>query len=336
MAEAALARLKTLSTGQQRRAAAVLGALVADAATAPLHWIYDQPKVKALTEEKGVIEFYPTSQNPFYTIETGLFCPYGDQLFLTLKTLAECKGFDEVKQADAIFKTFGPNTIYEEARKQSSHPIKGPWTNKSVKIFLANREEGDKPEADPGSKDPDGLIKSIAVIALLYGKPELFEAVLKNLNITQSHPVAIGYAVGGVKILESIIRDGQDGLNGAIRRLRDPKRACPLDTDEEVASNIENAMSHAGKTHSEATKEFGLACGMPPSFKGMIHGIATSRDFQSAVRRGILAAGDNCSRGLFIGAAVAARYGLDSIPLDWVQKVKRADEILGYIETIVQ
>ena len=35
---------------------------------APLHWIYNQPKVKALTKEKGTIEFYPTSQ---CIIETG-------------------------------------------------------------------------------------------------------------------------------------------------------------------------------------------------------------------------------------------------------------------------
>ena len=47
---------------------------------------------------------------------------------------------------------------------------------------------------------------------------------------------------------------------------------------------------------------------MPASFHGMIHGIATAKDYQSAVRAGILAAGDNCSRGGFIGACVAARY----------------------------
>lgn len=91
----------------------------------------------------------------------------------------------------------------------------------------------------------------------------------------------------------------------------------------------------------------------------MIHGIATAKDYQSAVRAGILAAGDNCSRGGFIGACVAARcvlyhsldpnsgphlnvfclsvrFGLESIPEDWVMKVKQAEEILRYIETIVQ
>jgi len=48
--------------------------------------------------------------------------------------------------------------------------------------------------------------------------------------------------------------------------------------------------------------------GLPASFHGMVHGIAIAKDFQSAVRAGILAAGDNCSRGGFIGACVAARY----------------------------
>ena len=48
--------------------------------------------MKGLTEEKGVTEFYPTSQCPYYIIETGQNSAYGDQLFATLKTLAEYKG----------------------------------------------------------------------------------------------------------------------------------------------------------------------------------------------------------------------------------------------------
>ena len=33
---------------------------------------------------------------------------------------------------------------------------------------------------------------------------------------------------------------------------------------------------------------------------------------------------------------LSARFGLESIPEDWVMKVKQAEEILRYIETIVQ
>ena len=40
----------------------------------------------------GKPEFYPTSQSPVYNIETGRNGAYGDQLYVTLKSVAENKG----------------------------------------------------------------------------------------------------------------------------------------------------------------------------------------------------------------------------------------------------
>ena len=92
----------------------------------------------------------------------------------------------------------------------------------------------------------------------------------------------------------------------------------------------------------------------------ILHGVARAKYFQSAIKAVILAEGDNCSHGGFIGACMCggkvllrscseakclvnftcfhshARFGLDSIPEDWVMKVRQAEEILGYIETVVQ
>lgn len=69
----------------------------------------------------------------------------------------------------------------------------------------------------------------------------------------------------------------------------------------------------------------------------MTQGIAAAaEDYQTAVRNTILAGGDVGSRSSFIGACVAARGGLDSIPKDWIMKLKRAEEILGYIETVMK
>ena len=59
---------------------------------APLHWIYDQGKVKALTEAAGTVEFYPKPECPFYTTPIGSSSAYGDQVFVTLKNVAENKG----------------------------------------------------------------------------------------------------------------------------------------------------------------------------------------------------------------------------------------------------
>ncbi len=96
-----------------------------------------------------------------------------------------CLGFDEQKLSDAIFKHYGPGTIFEAARNQSGSPIKGPWTNHCVKIMVANREAGKKPAGDTGSKDPDGLCKSIAVAALFSGTPNLKDGVEKCVNTCQ-------------------------------------------------------------------------------------------------------------------------------------------------------
>ena len=52
-------------------------------------------------------------------------------------------------------------------------------------MFLANREKGAKPEADPSSADPDGLCKAIVVVGLLSGKPGLLDAVEQCVKTTQ-------------------------------------------------------------------------------------------------------------------------------------------------------
>lgn len=60
---------------------------------APLHWNYDQDKVAELIKDNNdIAEFYPTSQCPFYTIPTGNNSTYGDQLYVSLRSIAKNKG----------------------------------------------------------------------------------------------------------------------------------------------------------------------------------------------------------------------------------------------------
>lgn len=122
------------------------------------------------------------SSQPLILIVVMLWC---FSLFASFIICLCSTGFDADKLADAIFTHFGPGTVYEDARKQTSKPINGPWTNHNIKIFLANREKGASPAADTSSKDPDGLCKAIVVIGLLSGKPELLDAVEKCVKTTQ-------------------------------------------------------------------------------------------------------------------------------------------------------
>lgn len=116
-------------------------------------------------------------------------------------TSVSTSGFDPDNLADQLYKHFGPSTEYATTREQAEEKkfgkqtdftskslsaVQGPWTNHCLKTFLALREAGVKPSTDGYSLDPDGIVKSIAVVALLSGKPkEMLDAVEKCVRVAQ-------------------------------------------------------------------------------------------------------------------------------------------------------
>ena len=71
-----------------RAKAAILGALCADAACRPLHWVYDTDAIKRYVIElspNGNPEFLSENRSPFYSIPTGQLSPYGGALLASLE-----------------------------------------------------------------------------------------------------------------------------------------------------------------------------------------------------------------------------------------------------------
>ena len=91
--------------------------------------------------------------------------------------------------ADQFYGHFGPGTEYAAARQQaennSSLAVQGPWTNHNLSVFLGQQGAGVKPSADGYSMDPDGIVRSIPVVALLSGKPEMLGTVEECVKVTQ-------------------------------------------------------------------------------------------------------------------------------------------------------
>ena len=59
----------------------------------PLHWIYDDEAIlRAVASNPNNPEYFEPSHNPYYNIPCGSQSPYGDQLIVTLRSLAACKG----------------------------------------------------------------------------------------------------------------------------------------------------------------------------------------------------------------------------------------------------
>lgn len=51
-------------------------------------------------------------------------------------------------------------------------------------------------------------------------------------------------------------------------------------------------------------------------------------DYVSAVRQNIRCGGDCCARGTVIGSCLAARNGIEDIPMDWIEKVVGIEDII--------
>jgi len=81
-------------TARERGRDAIVGALVADAAAAGLHWVYDVEEVRRRGGEEP--EFQPPEKNRYHARrKTGEFTHYGDHALVALESLAESGGFDE-------------------------------------------------------------------------------------------------------------------------------------------------------------------------------------------------------------------------------------------------
>jgi hypothetical protein len=49
----------------------------------------------------------------------------------------------------------------------------------------------------------------------------------------------------------------------------------------------------------------------------------------------MLAGGDCCSRAIFIGACLGAKFGIAGIPVDWLERVNNIEDIVKMAEQIM-
>lgn len=163
----------------QRAVAAVVGSMVADAATRPTHWLYDAEKMLKTIGSSNP-EFWPENLSPFYTRELGKRSCYSDICFSSLQGLVTADSSEQGYRGpivSALLNTFSPTSEYAEAlerrkiaydpsqRLTRNDPIPGPWQQKAVTTFLENHAAGLAITGSTDINESDGICCSIPVIA---------------------------------------------------------------------------------------------------------------------------------------------------------------------------
>ena len=305
-----------------------LGATVADAATRPLHWVYDPKKLKKYIKGKKDITFMKKNKSPFYSIKTGNVSGYNDVGQVMFKTLVSTKKKSDILKnfKKNIIKNFGPGSAYWrnlKLRKKYKKikwkgPMNGPWIHQNILETIQNIKSRKNITGGTKVNESDGYCAALPYYLYNNSEKEL-KKVIKSVANSKINET---YALAKLKII-SFANDGDKNAVHSFVRKYGKNRYF-----REVVNNIKKVIRLKKHNHIKVVKKFGKACSYPGTFMGSIHAMITSKNYKTAVIKTIKAGGCNCSRANFVGAYFAAANGVKNIPLQWINKTKSAKSII--------
>ncbi|XP_033743115.1 crystallin J1A-like isoform X2 [Pecten maximus] len=318
----------------QRCVGAVVGALVADAAAMPVHWIYDVEKMKKVIEDcQQQPEFLPESRCPFYTLPTGRYSSYGDQTFVLLNSMVENKGLNTDHYKKSLYERFGPKSAYEidlgHPRTKEDLPISGPWRPASLTDFIKNYDQGLDKTGKATDAQADGFSKVAPLVALYAGDTgKLLLEVDKAIRVTQEDDIAVECGLAAASILEKCVLG--KSVEAAVQE------TARETSNSDVKGYIQKAIDGKTTPHTEFVQKVGSSCRVPGNFTNSVHCLLNSNgDFRDTVVMTIVPGGCNCSRCGFVGATLGAVHGLKGIPEHWISKTLNGDKLVDLANQLV-
>merc|ERR1712198_588279 len=274
-------------------------------------------------------EFFPENRSPFYSLPTGENSNYFDISECALNSV-KTGSFDYKKLCDGLVdRFFGPETDYSVEKRQNymqlramgmcpDQPMEGRWMGGSLIKFIENYRKGKKPYGDPHIKETDGFCAALPVALKLADDPDVLVKAEKVIKTLSSWPTAVSHGVVACNIIVKMVGTKEEDKTTAIKAAK--KEAVDAHPDVEKSLDVDHVAA--------VGFGFGRPCYNPGSFQGAIHAFLTSDDFPTAVQKTIRAGGCCCSRSFFAGAMAGARYGLDGIPKEWMDKTTNAEKVL--------
>ena len=304
-----------------------LGATVADAAARPLHWVYDQKKLRRYIKNKKDFTFMKKNKSPFYNIKTGKVSGYNDVGQVMFETLLEGHENIENRFKRKILKNFGPQSKYWKnlkLRKKYKKVkdwrslVNGPWIHQNIIETIKNIRLNKKFPGGKKVNESDGYCAALPYFLFGYS----FKNIKNIIKIVTTSKISIKYALAKFYILDFALKGAKNPINEFVKNFKKNYYFKSVITEIYKVKKIKNIQ------HLKAVKKLGMACSYPGTFNSSIHSILNSKNYKSAILKTIKAGGCNCSRVNFIGAYFSALDGFRSIPKTWIQKTEKADRII--------
>ncbi len=295
-------------------AAAVWGALTADALALGAHWIYDTAQIDAqIGRVDGLMA--PPANSFHKTKQKGEFTHYGDQVMVLLASLAESGGF----RLEAFANQW--QTFFSDYDGYFDHATKD-----TLKGFKSGKSAHD---AGSDSTDLSGAAR-IAPLVCCYADDlqELVAVARAQTAMTHNAPDVVDSAEFFARTLGHVLA-GQppvEALQTVGRRHFDRPP---------FAGWLAQGLGSATESTRAAIRRFGQMCDVGAGFPGIVHLIAAYPDsYEDALVANVLAGGDSAARGLVAGTILGASAGLDGIPAGWREGLVHRERIRNLLDRL--
>lgn len=300
--------------------AAILGALVADAAALGLHWLYDPARIKEIEAAKGLVFLPPDAAD--YAGAKGYFAHagkaagdasgYGEVCLLMLKHLAQHGGFQRVAYQTEYRAHFGPGGAFVGY-------IDAP-TRLTLRTLLP-LEPATFPAASGADDDQLPALAALPAVAATHsGSLEaLLQCVEQVVRVTNHNDLAVAAAHCAAAALFAVLHGASvpEALTGAVPLAGDTLR--PL---------LEEALTESAPDSDAVAERFGRACHVTQGLPVIFHIARHAPDYRHAIEANIRVGGDSCGRAILLGALMAARAAQQRgsapvIPLPWLARYRK-------------
>lgn len=307
---------RTRGEETEARAGVVLGALVADAASMGLHWLYDPDRLTSIAKDRDPTFLAADYKNfdgakGYFAHEgksAGEFTQYGATLALAMRALVASEGRLDVADYQKRYQGFfGPGGDW---KGYVDRPTRGTLANLGAGI--------DEQTPAASGIDDDQMPAFSPVSALVAAGPErdgLDDDVARMVKVTNDNPLAVEAALILARLIRAQLR--RDDLHAALSQEAEA-------AGDELKPLLREALSSDDRNSVDVAGHFGRACHVQQGLPVVFHIASRARSFESAVRTNILAGGDTCGRSMALGAILGARFGFGGetgIPLAWLTRL---------------
>ena len=272
------------------------GALVADAATMGLHWMYDQEQIKKIEATGDVLFRQPDAasyegQKAYFAHaakKVGEQSQYG-QSVLVVDDIMQAHGkYSVAEHQKHFFNTFGPCGSYHG------------FADRPTKALVAKCiSEGENLSEVSGSDDDQ--LPALCSVPALFANGASADVVASAVNVTANNEQALS----GAQVLFDCLSRIQNGSGLSEALEHSIALASP-----ELEKLIKESLALSKYNPLETALHFGQACHMGQGLPLAWHLLQYADDFESVIRDNVRCGGDSCGRAMAVGSVAGLVFGV--------------------------